>query len=386
VSVWLEGAKLHGGWSLTRTSRPGDPGQEQWIMVKRRDEHADAERDITAEAPDSVLGDRSLDAVRSDRGGQEWTRGQATWQPPMLAQPLRLPQEGRLVDGDDWEFERKLDGLRCVAVRNGDQIELWSRNHLPFTARFPQVVRALAAVPASNFTIDGELVAWDGERTSFGLLQRGDPGTRVEYHAFDLVHLLGHDTTGLPLGDRRRLLAQTLEGAGPEVQVAGVLQGDASQLLRQACAEGWEGLIAKRVDSLYRGGRSSDWRKLKCTRSQEFVIGGWTDPSGKRTGLGAVLVGYYDEAGALQYAGKVGSGFDERELRDLLNRLTACAAAVSPFAGGEPPVKGTHWTQPEVVIDVAYGEWTSDGRLRHPRFERIREDKSPAEVRREPGS
>jgi bifunctional non-homologous end joining protein LigD len=386
VSVWLDGTKLKGGWSLTRTSRPGDPGQEQWIMVKRKDEHADPSRDITAEAPDSAVSDRSLDAVRAEPGGKEWHRGMATWVPPMLAQPLRLPQEGRLLDQGAWEFERKLDGLRCVAVRNGSQMELWSRNHLPFTARFPTIVTALAKVAADNFTLDGELVAWDGPRTSFGLLQRPGPDTRIEYHAFDLMHLLGHDTTGLPLGDRRRLLAQTLEGASETIQVAATLEGDPLELLRQACADGWEGLIAKRVDSTYRQGRSPDWRKLKCTASQEFVIGGWTDPTGKRTGLGAVLVGYYDDAGGLQYAGKVGSGFDERELGDLLGRLTALATPESPFAGSKPPVKGAHWARPEVVIDVAYSEWTSDGRLRHPRFERVREDKSPAEVHREPAT
>ena len=380
LSVWLDGAKLKGGWSLTRTRRAGT--QDQWIMVKRKDDHADTSRDITEDAPNSVVSDRSLDAVRGDPKGATWTRGQATWHPPMLAQPLKLPQERHLLGTDGWVFERKLDGLRCVAVRNGHDIELWSRNHLTFTPRFRAIVDALAAVPADNFTIDGELVAWDGERTSFGLLQRGGPDVRVEYHAFDLIHLLGHDTTGLPLGDRRRLLTQTLEGAPPALQVARTIEGDPVDLLQHACADGWEGLIAKRADSTYRSGRSSDWRKLKCTLDQEFVVGGWTDPTGKRPGVGAVLIGYYDDAGNLRYAGKVGSGFDDRELADLQRRFAGLAADASPFADATG-VRAAHWVRPELVIDVAYSEWTTDGRLRHPRFERFREDKAAAEVRRE---
>ena len=211
LSVWLDGAKLHGGWSLTRTSPAGD--KEAWILVKRADDLASRSVDVTTEAPNSVLTGRSLEEVRGDVDSPQWHTGPATWRPPMLAQPLRVPQDLRVVAPPGWIYQRKLDGLRCVAVRNGSQVELWSRNHLSFTARFPAIVAALAARPADNFTIDGELVAFDGSRTSFARLQQprsqqGEAPARPEFHAFDLLHLLGNDTTGLPLSDRRRLLTQ----------------------------------------------------------------------------------------------------------------------------------------------------------------------------------
>ena len=382
LSVWMEGTKLRGGWSLTRTSRAGD--KEAWIMVKRKDELADRSRDITVDAPDSAVSGRSLEQVKSDRGGRQWSAAQATWQPPMLAQPLRLPEERRALDQPGWLYERKLDGLRCLAVRNGDQIDLWSRNHLPFTARFSEVVASLAALPADNFTIDGELVAFDGERTSFALLQKHGSTARPQFYGFDLLHLLGRDTTGLALTDRRRLLAQALEGAGDNVHAVGTIEGEPQPLLDAACRDGWEGLIAKRADSTYRGGRSSDWRKLKCTASQELVVGGWSDPSGSRVGLGALLVGYYDDEDALRYAGRVGTGFDDRELADLRATFTTLSVTDCPFADpAAQRVKGAHWVRPEMVVAVDFTEWTPDGRLRHPRFEAVRPDKPASEVRRD---
>jgi bifunctional non-homologous end joining protein LigD len=301
----------------------------------------------------------------------------------MLAQPSQMPKDRRAFEQGHWTYERKLDGLRCIAVRNGPEVELWSRNHLTFTGRFPQIVQALASLPADNFTLDGELVAFDRRgRTSFALLQRREEGTRPEFHVFDLTHLLGRDTTVLPLGDRRRLLAQALEGAGDLVRPVEAFEGEPQASLDRACADGWEGLIAKRADSVYRSNRSPDWRKLKCSASQELVVGGWTDPSGSRVGLGALLVGYYDGNEQLEYAGKVGTGFDDKELVELHRRLLATEIETSPFAGAVK-VKGAHWVRPEMVVAVEFTEWTIDGRLRHPRFDGVREDKSAAEVRRE---
>jgi bifunctional non-homologous end joining protein LigD len=359
-------------------------------MVKRNDAYADRTRDITTEAPNSATTGRSLEQVKSDQTSGEWSAGQATWRPPMLAQPLRMPQDGRILDQPGWLYERKLDGLRCLAVRNGRQVDLWSRNHLPFTARFPEVVATLAALPADNFTIDGELVAFDSERTSFSLLQRRESTTRVEFDAFDLLHLLGRDTTGLPLTDRIRLLAQALESAGDNVRPVVTIETEAQTgrdpqaWLDAACQAGWEGLIAKRADSTYTSGRSPDWRKLKCTASQELVVGGWTEPSGSRVGLGALLVGYYDDEGLLRYAGRVGTGFDDKELADLRATLAALATPDPPFADpAARQVKGAHWVRPEMVVAVAFTEWTPDGRLRHPRFEGLRTDKEASDVRRE---
>jgi bifunctional non-homologous end joining protein LigD len=379
LSVWLGGSKLRGGWSLTRTGAPGD--REAWIMVKRNDDEASRSRDITTEAPDSAVTGRSIEAVRGDESGHQWHPGQATWHPPMLAQSLRVPQDLRTLDQPGWIYQRKLDGLRCIAVRNGNQIELWSRNHQSFTDRFPAVVGALAALAPDNFTIDGELVAFDGNRTSFGLLQQSGSTARPELHVFDLLHLLGRDTTGLPLTDRHLLLEQALDGVGEPVHLVEAIEGESRSLLDAACRDGWEGLIAKRAGSTYRSGRSADWRKLKCTMSQDLVVGGWSDPSGSRVGLGALLVGYYDDEGKLHYAGRVGTGFDDKELAELRQALSERPTDDSPFLDAGR-VKGAHWVRPELVVAVGFSEWTPDGRLRHPRFEQVRKDADPGGVRR----
>jgi bifunctional non-homologous end joining protein LigD len=301
----------------------------------------------------------------------------------MLARNLKAPEQIDAVRRGGWILERKLDGLRCVAVRNGPSVELWSRNHLPFTGRFGDIAEALGSLPIDNFAVDGEIVAFDGDRTSFGLLQEpGGIGVPV-YCVFDLLHLLGEDTTGLPARDRKTLLARFLALAADRVRPVEELEGDPQTALASACERGWEGLVAKRAASPYRSGRSADWRKMKCANRREFVIGGWTDPSGARTGFGALLVGYHGN-GALHYAGRVGTGFDERLLHDLYAGLKTLESPQSPVAEAIP-AKGVHWCRPELVAEVAFGEWTREGRLRHPRFVRLRPDRSGPEVGRESG-
>jgi bifunctional non-homologous end joining protein LigD len=381
VSVWLEGTKLRGGWSLTRTGGRG--AKESWIMVKRADERADPDLDIETTEPHSVRTGRSLAEIgAAPESEKQWTRERATWRPPMLAQLIKPAEHLRGGGSGAWRYERKLDGLRGVAVRNGDQVELWSRNHLSFNRRFPEIVAALARLGLDNFTLDGEIVAFVKGRTSFGRLQQRDPSDHPVFCAFDLLSLLGQDTTGLPLADRQALLAQALDGAGTALTVVQEVKGEPAELLRRACADGWEGLIAKRVDSTYRSGRGPDWRKLKCSASQELVIAGWTDPTGSRIGFGALLVGYYDDGGALRYAGKVGTGFDDKRLQELSDELAARARADSPFAD-TVKVKGAHWVEPDLVGAIAFTEWTTDGRLRHPSFQGLRPDKEAREVRRE---
>jgi bifunctional non-homologous end joining protein LigD len=282
----------------------------------------------------------------------------------------------------EWQYERKFDGLRSLAVRNRDQVDLYSRNRLSFNARFPEVVAALAALPAQSFVVDGELVAFDGDQTSFSLLQSSPHPQGLTYCVFDLLQLEGQDTTGLPLQERQHLLANTLRKGHRPLSLVKPLRGDPVHLLGRACAAGWEGLVAKRIDSVYRGGRAGDWQKLKCTASQELVIGGWTEPSRSRVGLGALLVGYYDDAAQLRYAGKVGTGFTNEFLSQLHRELTALEVPASPFFD---PVRErrVHWVRPELVGEVAFTEWTSDGRLRHPSFQGLRPDKAPSEVHRE---
>lgn len=304
----------------------------------------------------------------------------AAFQLPMLAELAKVP-EWLAPDRPGWLYERKLDGLRCVAVRNGQEIELWSRNHNSFTHRFPGVVSAMAGQDSDNFTLDGELVAFDGQDfLGFGALQQPGNTLDVVYAVFDVLFLLGHDTRELKLTDRKKLLRKAVQSGG-DVNVVDELDGDPAALLEQACSRGWEGLIAKRAESVYVQGRSPEWRKLKCVADQELVIGGWTDPQRSRTGFGALLVGYY-EGGQLRYAGKVGTGFSEATLRDLHAELVKRELDSSPFVD---PVteRHAHWARPDLVANIGFTEWTRDGRLRHPRFEGLRPDKGAKEVVRE---
>jgi DNA ligase D-like protein (predicted ligase) len=301
----------------------------------------------------------------------------ASWIPPMLAQLTKSPP----ADLSGWVFERKFDGLRAVAVRNGDEVELWSRGHLRYDQRFPHLLEELRRLPADGFTLDGEIVAFAGAHPSFELLQRRGSTAPAVYEVFDVLHLLGRDTTSLPLADRRRLL-EGLVVPTETLRRVEFLDGDPSALLEQACREGWEGLIAKRADGAYRSGRSPDWRKLKCEAGQELVIGGWTDPRGSRSDLGALLVGYHDDDGRLRYAGKVGTGFDRPTLRDLRARLAPIARQGPPFS--DPPrERAVHWVEPVLVAEIGFAEWTPDGKLRHPRYKGLREDKPPGAVVRE---
>ena len=290
-----------------------------------------------------------------------------------------------------WIFERKLDGVRCVVFRSADGVELRSRTAKPLNRSYPELVDALEAEPGQDFVADGEIVAFSGRVTSFARLQRrmqiDDPerarrtGVAVYLYLFDLLHLDGHDVTRLPLRSRKRLLRRALSCEGP-VRFLGHRNHEGEALYADACRRGLEGLIAKRAASPYVRKRSSDWLKLKCSHEQELVIGGFTAPHGSRTDFGALLVGYYDD-GTLRYAGKVGTGFDRRTLAELGRRLRRLERDTPPFVDAEPVPSGTHWVEPRLVGEFAFTEWTRDGRLRHPRYLGLRDDKRPREVARE---
>jgi bifunctional non-homologous end joining protein LigD len=289
-----------------------------------------------------------------------------------------------------WIYERKLDGVRCLVFRQGRQVRLVSRNRKAMNDTYPELVEALSAQACSDFVADGEIVAFEGNRTSFSRLQGRlglqDPeearrsGIAVYLYLFDLLHLEGHDVTPLPLRDRKRLLKRALDFEGRlRFTPHRVEQGQA--FLEEACEKGWEGVIAKRADAPYRHSRSRDWLKFKCVNRQELVIGGYTDPKGSRVGFGALLVGYY-ERGELRYAGKVGTGYDDETLEALGSRLERLERESAPFES-TPREKGVHWVRPELVGEFGFTEWTEDGKLRHPRFVGLRNDKDPKEVRRE---
>ena len=292
----------------------------------------------------------------------------------------------------DWLFERKLDGERLLAFRDGGRVRLLTRNDRDVTTTFPEVTGALEAQAADGFVIDGEVVAFRDDQTSFSALQQRlgvihpEAGLvadfPVYYYIFDVLFTGDRDTRGLPQRERKEALRQLLDFTGP-LRYTEHRAGNGEAFYRQACKDGWEGLIAKRADAPYSGGRTRDWLKFKCIAGQEFVIGGYTDPQGTRQGLGALLVGYYDGDGRLTYAGKVGTGFTTATLLSLHASLSALERDTSPFAVGKPPRARVHWVEPRLVAEIAFAEWTSDALLRQPRFEGLRDDKDPAEVVRE---
>lgn len=292
-----------------------------------------------------------------------------------------------------WMYERKLDGVRCLVFRRGGGIRLLSRNRKPMNDTYPELVRELEAQRCRDFIADGEIVAFEKGRTSFSRLQQRigihDPeaarrsGIAVHLYLFDLLHLEDRDVTKLPLRDRKRLLKHALSFGG-HVRFTPHRLEAGEALLEEACAKGWEGLIAKRIDSPYEHRRSRSWLKFKCGGRQELVIGGYTDPRGSRHGFGALLLGYYED-GDLRYAGKVGTGFDEDLLVTLAERLGKLERSECPFAK-TPREKGAHWVTPRLVGEVGFTEWTPDGKLRHPRFLGLREDKRAREVKRERAS
>jgi bifunctional non-homologous end joining protein LigD len=302
--------------------------------------------------------------------------GVPDWVEPMKA----VLAEERFSD-PDWVFERKLDGLRCLAFKDNGRVRMLSRNKLSFNERFPRIAEALDGDPATDFVVDGEIVAFARGRSTFETLQqRGGRPAQIYLYLFDVLYAAGEDVTKLPWRERKALLRSTLAFDGP-IRLTQHRNRDGEELFRQACEKGWEGLIAKRADAPYAHGRSRDWLKFKCGFEQELVVGGFTAPRGSRTDLGALLVGYY-EGGRLRYAGKVGTGFTQATLRELAAKLDGLRRDDSPFAD---PVKERNvtWVQPRLVGQVGFGEWTRDGRLRHPRFLGLREDKAPEEVVRE---
>jgi DNA ligase D-like protein (predicted ligase) len=283
----------------------------------------------------------------------------------------------------DWIYERKLDGIRCIAIRDGGSVRLLSRNDLSMNDRYPEIARALDAEDCTRFAVDGEVVAFDGAQTSFAALaRRGRERVKVFLYLFDVLWLDGKDVRALPLLTRKRLLRDALD-RHDGVRLTPHRRGDGVGFYEEACRKGWEGLIAKRADSTYSTSRSKDWLKFKCDRGQELVVGGFTPPKGSRVEFGALLMGTYDRDGRLRYAGKVGTGFDEATLHELGDRLRALKRSDSPFADPVKGVPGATWVEPELVAEVGFTEWTRDGRLRHPRFLGLRFDKAAREVVRE---
>ena len=296
---------------------------------------------------------------------------------PAFVVPMKAVLTAERPAGEGWVFERKLDGIRCLAVKDRARTRLYSRNELSLDDRYPSLVAALDADPADRFVLDGEAVAFVGGRDRFG----GGEGSELFYYVFDVLVADGRDVRKRPLEERRAVLEDVLAWRDP-LRITEQVTGDGAALLAGACRDGWERLIAKRLGTPYASTRSRDWLKLKCTRAQELVIGGFTAPQGSRTDLGALLVGHF-EGDRLRYAGKVGTGFTRATLRQLAGQLAPLERETSPFAAEKGIPRAATWVEPELVAQIAFMEWTSDGRLRHPSFLGLRIDKPARKVVRE---
>ncbi|MES1204637.1 MAG: RNA ligase family protein [Pseudomonadota bacterium] len=286
---------------------------------------------------------------------------------PEWVEPMAATLTRERFSGPEWVFERKLDGIRLLAFKDGAEVRLLSRNRLPQNLSYPSFVTAIRALAVRDVILDGEALGVWG--------RRGE----IAYHVFDVLWLDGRDVTSLPLDDRREILT-SLPLRPPLVRVDRL---DDDRPWDRACQEGWEGVVAKRRDSPYEHRRSPHWLKMKCEASQELVVGGFTEPQGKRVGLGALLVGFF-EGDDFVFAGKVGTGLDTKLLVELRARLDAIELAEAPFtkAIGLPRLR-VHWVRPEVVVQVAFMEWTPDHKMRHPRLLGVRTDKAAREVTRE---
>jgi bifunctional non-homologous end joining protein LigD len=406
----LEGEKLGGSWVLVRIRGKPEDKAENWLLIKHRDEVARpaSEYDILEERPESVASGRTLDEIAAAKG-RVWSSKQKDGGPLASdipdpdaidgARKAPLPREpgaelATLVEaapeGDGWLHEIKFDGYRILAVLKNGKATLLTRNAKDWTDRFKPVATAVLDLPVTDAVLDGEVVVLqDNGTTSFQALQNalspGRTAAELTYFLFDILHLNGRDLRGVPLDERKRVLRSVLGlRGGGRLRFSDHVIGNGPDFHAQACGLGVEGIISKRRDSPYRAGRGRDWVKVKCVGRQEFVIGGFTDPGGSRTGFGALLLGVYDGA-ELRYAGRVGTGFNEKLLKEMTKRLKSLEmdspAFVNPPTGAE--AKGVHWIRPELVAEVKFTEFTDDDVLRHPAFEGLREDKDPKSVVRE---
>ncbi|HYF21699.1 MAG TPA: DNA ligase D [Ramlibacter sp.] len=390
----LRGHKLHGHWTLVRMKGRGQGREDPWLLIKERDTFARpaAQYSVVDERPESVaaLADRPSTASAPAAAAAAPTAdgppdgARAAKLPETLQPELAVLVDTPPADPQDWVFEIKFDGYRMLArVERGD-IRLVTRNGNDWTARLGGLVKALQSMDLPDGWYDGEIIM-PGQDTpaDFQALQGAFDSQRTErivYYLFDLPYCAGQNLREVPLVQRREVLRRVVERKPhPNVRFSEVFDAPAREILDSACRLGLEGVIAKRRDSAYVCRRSSDWIKLKCAHRQEFVIGGWTDPKGSRTGIGSLLLGVHEDDGRLRYAGNVGTGFNEKTLQDLRERLDRLSAPSSPFQAGTGVPRGAHWVQPELVCEVSFGEWTRDGKVRHSVFHGLRSDK-PAQA------
>src|SRR5712691_11748519 len=397
IEVELFGYKLRGRWTLARMSGK----DKEWLLLKKADGAAGTQ-EVTDRYPQSILSGLTVEETADVPGRLASIRrhlevlGAPRREVTGRSQPFMLATLSDRPPADKgWLFEIKFDGVRVLAVRRGDKVELYGRSGHLITGRYSDLTHALLALPVEHFVLDGEIVALDeAGRPSFQRLQprmhltnpRDIEGAAaripIEGVFFDCLDLDGYDLRRLPLTTRKDCLRLLVPPLGPVRYVDNVV-GQGQAFLEAADEQRLEGIVAKRASSAYTGGRSRDWIKIKCHRRQEFVIGGYTDPQGSRGHFGALHIGVYDGA-RLVYVSKVGTGFDQASLKSLWEKLQPLARSTPPFdTGAIPKGRSHHWVEPKLVCEVRFSDWTNDGGIRHPTFLRLRSDKRPEDCRRE---
>ncbi|MBC7994538.1 MAG: DNA ligase D [Rhizobacter sp.] len=372
----LHGEKLHGGFTLVRMRQRDDERQTAWLLIKESDGEAkpSSEFDVVETQPDSVLKKKSPKKTAAKL--------------PLSLSPQLATLVSEVPPGDDWLYEIKFDGYRLLTRVDGDDVRCFTRNGHDWSHRMPQLVKAIQALNIGWGWLDGEIIVAGADgRPDFQALQNAFEAKQsrgIQYFVFDLPFHDGQDLRNEPLRARRERLAGLVgQAKGSTVQFSAAFDDDPKKLLASAQEAGLEGLIGKRGDSPYQARRSTDWVKLKVSARQEFVIGGFTDPQGSRSGLGALLLGVHDDQGALRYAGNVGTGFDQKTLTRLRAQLDEIEVGASAFAdaparvGTGKPAK-PHWVKPKLIAEVSFAQWTRGGHVRHAVFHGLRSDK-PAE-------
>ncbi|WEX76943.1 DNA ligase D [Sinorhizobium numidicum] len=414
LTFQLHGSRMHGGWALVRMRPRHGEKRENWLLVKETDEAASEDGEsLINENITSVRTGRTMEEIaegKGERAARVWhsnksaaanvkagavARGRHTGKQPRRISSAKLPafrepQLATLVkeapSGDDWLYEVKFDGYRLMAAIGGGTVRCYTRKGLDWTAKFPAIASTLAELHCESALIDGEAVATSGEGSKFSALQKAwRTGAGTRFYVFDLIELDGKDLSGKPLVERKRRLKTLIESGGPTnpVQYSAHVRGNGEQILAAMCKAGQEGIIAKEASASYRSHRTGSWLKIKCTKRQEFVIGGYSPSSKPRRAFASLLVGTF-EYGKLVYRGRVGTGFDEETMQVLAAAFARRKRETPPFEAVPPRIRRQAvWLQPDLVAEVDFTEFTDDGHIRHGAFEGLREDKEAKAVKLE---
>lgn len=402
----MHGHKMHGKWVLVRMKGKGEK-QAPWLLIKEKDDFVRpaSEFSVVDEMPDSVkelklpkpkktaatkpaAKKTAVKKVAKPKPGAMPAEAVKAALPATFAPELATLVDAPPADPSEWIFELKFDGYRMLARVEGGEVALITRNNNDWTAKLKPLQKALIDMQLPDGWYDGEIVVHDQTgKPDFGLLQLAFDGSNtadIVYFIFDAPYFDGHDLRDVPLESRRALLDPLFKKmCTDQVRFSAEFGNDPTELVTAACKIGLEGVIGKKRTSRYVSRRSPEWIKLKCGQRQEFVIAGYTDPQGSRTGIGALLLGTYDKDGVLQYAGNVGSGFNHTSLHDLKEKLSAIETDVSPFPPRAVAGRKHHWVKPVLVAEVSFSEWTSAGAVRHPVFQGLRIDKAAKGISRE---